>query len=76
MEGHRENLKSIVESIQDNTDVDCSQVDVQQLEKTGMEAINNLQEYIQNVDITKAQFDVDVLVEEASKLGIEFGELS
>jgi len=42
MEGHRENLKSIIESIQDNTDVDCSQVDVQQLEKTGMEAINNL----------------------------------
>ena len=76
MEGHRENLKSIVESIQDNTDVDCSQVDVEHLEKTGMEAINNLQEYIQNVDITKAQFDVDVLVEEASKLGMEFGELS
>ena len=76
MEGHRENLKSIVESIQDNTDIDCSQVDVEQLEKTGMEAINNLQEYIQNVDITKAQFDVDVLVEEASKLGMEFGELS
>ena len=42
MEGHRENLKSIIESIQDNTDVDCSQIDVQHLEKTGMEAINNL----------------------------------
>lgn len=76
MEGHTHNFKNIVDSIKDNSDVDCSKVDVQHLEQAGMEAINNLQDYIQNIEITSAQFDVDVLVEEASKLGMDFGDLS
>lgn len=29
-----------------------------------------------NIDITKAQFNVDMMVDEASKLGVDFGDLS
>lgn len=36
---------------------------------------NDLTDYVLNVDMTTAQFDIDLIVEEASKLGVDFGDL-
>jgi len=36
---------------------------------------NDLNDYVLNVDISTAQFDIDLIVEEADKLGINFGDL-
>jgi hypothetical protein len=33
-------------------------------------------DYLLNIDITKASFDIDLMHEEAQKLGLDFGDLS
>ena len=45
------------------------------MEDVGRQMANDLSDYIMNVDITSAQFDTDLIVEEAGKLGIDFGDL-
>ena len=36
---------------------------------------NNMQDYLVNVDLSRSQFDVDKLFEEAGRLGMDFGDL-
>ena len=36
---------------------------------------NDLSDYVMNVDMSVAQFDIDLIVEEAQKLGVDFGDL-
>ena len=37
--------------------------------------MNNMKDYVLNVDVTKAQFDIDIMVDEAQKLGLDLGDL-
>ena len=56
-------------------EIDCSQVDVQQIEEMGMELAQNVKDYVVNVDITNIQFDAVQMYEEARKLGLDAGDL-
>ena len=45
------------------------------MEQVGHDLVQNVQDYIVNIDLTKTQFDADKLFEEASRLGMDFGDL-
>ena len=45
------------------------------LEQAGTKIADSLTDFILNVDMTNAQYSVDVLVDEASKLGLDLEEL-
>ena len=62
---------SSVFSNQESEAVDCSTVDVRTLE----EISDNLTSYLVNIDVTNTQFDVDLMLEQANKLGLDFGDL-
>lgn len=62
--------------MKDSAPVDCDNVDVQELERMGADVYNKVSDYMLNIDMTKAQFNVDMMVDEASKLGVDFGDLS
>ena len=73
-----ERLSRFVEGVREAGELapqNCDQVDVQALEDAGKNIASNIQNYIVNVDLTKAQFDVDLLFEEAGRLGMDFGDL-
>ena len=54
----------------------CDQVDLVELEYHSSRIANNLvEDYIQNVDLSKAQYNLDLLFEEAGRLGMDFGDL-
>lgn len=74
----KENLTTFIENIQQASleePKDCDQVDIRQLEQVGQNVVNNIHEYVINVDLSKAQFDADLLFEEAARLGMDFGDL-
>ena len=48
---------------------------MQALENVSVNLATNVQDYLVNVDISKAQFNVDMLFEEAGRLGMDFGDL-
>ena len=39
----------------------------------GSNIANQMTDYLLNIDITKASFDIDLMHEEAQKLGLDFG---
>ena len=45
------------------------------MEQVGQNLAANVQEYIVNIDLSQAQFNADLLFEEANKLGMDFGDL-
>lgn len=54
----------------------CDQVDLVAMEKSSANIANNLiEDYIVNVDLTKAQYNLDMLFEQAGQLGMDFGDL-
>ena len=57
------------------SDIDCEKVDVEGMEQLGQQVMENIQEMVLlNVDLTSAQYDISLLSEEASKLGINLEE--
>ena len=66
-------ISSVINHIsnQEQPEVDCSEVDIQQIEQIGADVAN----YLVNVDITSAQFDVYLVLDQAGKLGLDFGDL-
>ena len=69
-------FSSVIKQITSNQElqqpeVDCSEVDIKQIEQVGKEITS----YLVNVDISSAQFDVDAVIDQASKLGMDFGDL-
>ena len=72
------NVQKFVEQVQEVSEREpqnCAQVDVEVFEGVGQNLANNMQDYLVNVDLTRAQFDVDQLFEEAGRLGMDFGDL-
>lgn len=53
MENQQQNILATIRDIQNNP-IDCSTVDVDQLENISKEVVNNIQEYILNVDLSTA----------------------
>lgn len=41
----------------------------------GSQIANKVTDYILNVDVTNASFDLEVFFEESKKLGLDFGDL-
>ena len=73
-----ENFQDFVKSVKEAGESEpqvCEQVDVQGLENFSNEFASNVQDYIVNVDLTKAQFDSSMLFEQANRLGMDFGDL-
>ena len=72
------NVQKFVEQVQEVSEREpqnCAQVDVEVFEDVGQNLASNMQDYLVNVDLTGAQFDVDKLFEEAGRLGMDFGDL-
>ena len=65
MENHKQQIQQVIDQIRNTPDVDCNQVDVHELENMGANIANSVTEYMLNIDITKASFDVDLMHEEA-----------
>lgn len=40
-------------------EIDCSQVDVEQIEEIGMQLAQNVESFVMNIDITNIQFDAE-----------------
>lgn len=61
----------------------CDQVDIQELEDMGKQIASKVHHYVSNIDVdqmvnldlSSAQFDPELLLEEAKKIGLDFGEL-
>ena len=68
-------MDKFIQNIKQN-DIDCDQVDIQEMERFGQQVAQNLQDMVLNVDLTKAQFDFNTLYEEAEKIGITFEDFS
>ena len=66
----------MLENLPGQSEIDCEQVDIDQIEQAGSAIINNIQDMVLNVDLRHAQFDVDKFYEEAKKIGIDIGDLS
>ena len=55
--------------------IDCSQVDVKEIEQMGIDVFKNVENFVMNIDITNVQFDPHQMYEEAKKLGLDAGDL-
>ena len=64
-----------VKEVSEREPQNCSQVDVEVFEDVGQNLAKGMQDYLVNVDLTRSQFDVDLLFEEAGRLGMDFGDL-
>ena len=64
MENHQQKIQQVLDQFR-NSDVDCSEVNVDELEQMGSNIANQMTDYLLNIDITKASFDVDLMHEEA-----------
>lgn len=68
-------MENIIKNLKQN-DIDCDQVDIQEMERFGQQVAQNLQEMVLNIDLTEAQFDLNLLADEASKIGIKMEDFS
>lgn len=59
-----------------SAEIDCQEVDVQQIEQAGIDIVNQVNDFVMNVDVTNLQFDVAKLYENAQKIGLDAGDLS
>ena len=64
MENHQQKIQQVLDQFR-NSDVDCSEVNVDELEQMGSNIASQMTDYLLNIDITKASFDVDMMHEEA-----------
>ena len=66
-------MSSVIGSIgeQQQEVIDCQDVDIRQIEEIG----STISNYLVNVDLTEAQFDLDLMLDNANKLGMDFGDL-
>ena len=64
MENHQQKIQQVLDQFR-NSDVDCSEVNVDELEQMGSNIANQITDYLLNIDISKASFDVDLMHEEA-----------
>ena len=64
---------TVIQSIQEADDqgVNCADVNIEQFGEVG----ESISSYLVNVDLSSSQFSVDTLVEQAAKLGMDFGDL-
>lgn len=46
-------------------DVDCNQVDLQQMEQTGLDVMDAVNDFVMNIDLTDTQFDLLKLYDNA-----------
>ena len=60
----------VMQSMTEEGDIDCSNY-VEQLEEAGQ----TIRNYLVNIDMTNTQCEVDTLLEQAEKLGMDFGDL-
>ena len=59
------------------SDINCDEVNVESMEQLGQDVMDNIQEMVLlNVDLSGAQYDLNLLSEEASKLGINLKEFN
>ena len=64
MENHQQKIQQVLDQFK-NSDVDCNEVNVDELEQMGSNIANQITDYLLNIDISKASFDVDLMHEEA-----------
>ena len=64
MENHQQKIQQVLDQFK-NSDVDCNEVNVDELEQMGSNIASQMTDYLLNIDITKASFDVDMMHEEA-----------
>lgn len=75
MQGQQFNLKEIMEAA-NTPDIDCKDVDLQEVEQMGVDIVKSVNDYIMNIDITDTQFDVEGLYEASKKIGLDAGDLA
>ena len=76
MQSHYIDFNKLIQNAAANTqEVDCSQVDVEEIENAGLEVVENVKDMVVNVNIADMQFDIDAMYEEAKKLGLDAGDL-
>ena len=76
MESQTKAISDVMEEVNTKANaMDCSSVDIQQIEQMGQQMADSVHNYVMNVDITNAQFDMVSLYEEAQKLGLDIGDL-
>lgn len=75
MQGQQLNLKEIMNAA-NTPDIDCKDVDLQEIEQMGQDIVKSVNDYIMNIDIMDTQFDVEGLYEEAKKIGLDAGDLA
>ena len=64
-----------VKDVSEHEPQNCGNVDVEVFEEVGQNLVSDMKDYLVNVDLTRAQFDVDKLFQEAGRLGMDFGDL-
>lgn len=70
-------FKQILEEINEGSqEVDCQDVNVEDLEQVGLNVLANIQDIALNVDLNDAQYSIHKLYEEGRKLGLDAGDLS
>ena len=71
-------FKQILEEINEGAqqEVDCQDVNVEELERIGLDVLANIQDIALNVDLNDAQYSIHKLYEEGRKLGLDAGDLS
>lgn len=56
-------------------EVDCSQIDIEQVEEIGLAVAKHVQDMVVNVDMSSVQFDLNQMYEEAQRLGLDEKDL-
>ena len=51
--------------MEETPDVDCNQVDIQQMEQSGLDVIEAVNDFVMNIDVTDVQFDLTKLYDNA-----------
>ena len=65
----------MAETVAPTQHIDCSEVDVVEIEQIGVQMAQTVTSMAMNVDITNLQFDTYQQYEEAQKLGLDAGDL-
>lgn len=53
----------------------CEDVDIVQLEQEALNVVENVQDFMVNIDLTNSQYNLQSLYEEAQKLGMDIDDL-
>ena len=68
-------MNELLDSMPNQPEVNCDDVDIQEIEQAGINIYNKISDSITNINLGNAQYDLEEIYTEAQKIGIDVGDL-